>query len=492
MRPLLFLTFHSLWNNLKRGLTSPKRLVTTSLVVAYYFWIFMRPLVGASVRIGGPIPGQGVTQFPPVRTIGAFVFIGFAVYSLFMTLGMFGIRSAFKAADVDVLFPTPVSPRLVLIFRIARDYLATLLVPLFLMLVVWRPIDFHYVFSKVPHPESAGYVVLALSASFILLTAAWVAMSFAVTLYVNRNDRFSDTRKRIVGWGIAAPSLGVVAYAVLEAFKFGSLGDFVRFAQQPWLHVFFFTATPASMMVMGPLEGSSGAVLVGAGALVLLAGAAVYLALAQSQWMYDQAAVRGYGAESMRQLQHKGDFMGIVAESARRGKSKARRPGWFQSLRLHGYAGLIWKDVLIQWRSVRGMVTLFLLMGVLFILMPFMAGLRDSDGFVGYIVLAMEGFVAFIVAIMTAQSGFTELLKRVDLQKPLPFGPQGIVTSEIVAKALPASIIALLSSLLALALFPATWPAVLAGAIFFPSFVSVICAVVCVIVLLFPEIDDVS
>jgi hypothetical protein len=104
----------------------------------------------------------------------------------------------------------------------------------------------------------------------------------------------------------------------------------------------------------------------------------------------------------------------------------------------------------------------------------------------------MEGFVAFMVATMTSQTGFTELLRRVDLQKPLPFGPQKIVLSEVIAKAMPAMIVPILCSLVGAAMFPQAWRDVVAGAIFFPSLAAVICALVCVIVLLFPEIDDVS
>jgi len=492
MQPLFFLTFRCPWNGLKRGLTSPKRLITTAVIVLYYFWIVLRPLLGSNMHMMGGLPGATHAEFPAVETLDAFVFAGFAGYSLILTLSMFGFRSSFKPADVDVLFATPVSPRLVLIFRIARDYLGTLLVPLFLMVVAWRPLDLQEMFSNVPHPESAGYVVLALGVAFILLTGAWVAVSFAVTLYVNRNDRFSDTRKHLVGWGIALPCLSVIAYTALTAFSFRSLSDFVHFAHLTWLRVFFFTATPAAKLVMGPLEGSNGEVLTGAGSLILLAAAGVYLALKQADWMYDEAAVRGYRSESMRQLQRSGDFMGVAAEAARRAKVKVRKPGWFQRLRIHGFLGLIWKDALIQWRSVRGMVMIFLLTGLTFIVMPYAAGLRDSRDLGGFVILAMEGFVAFMVATMTAQSGFTELLKRVDLQKPLPFRPQTIVTSEVLAKALPSMIIPILCSLVALALFPGAWPEVLAGTIFFPSLGAVICSLVCVIVLLFPEIDDVS
>src|SRR5690348_15236021 len=138
MRPLFFLTFRSLINGLKRSVTSPKRLITTAAILMYYFWWFVRPLMGSSVGFRG----TGVVyDFPALDLLDAIVFCGFAGLSLVLALGLFGYRSAFKPADVDVLFPTPVSPRTVLVFRIVRDYLGTLLIPLFLIAITWKPLQ---------------------------------------------------------------------------------------------------------------------------------------------------------------------------------------------------------------------------------------------------------------------------------------------------------------------------------------------------------------
>lgn len=491
LRPLLFLTFRSLINGLKRSVTSPKRLVTTLAIILYYFWWFVRPLMSSSATFGN-VDGMAKYPFPPLQILDAFVFAGFAALSLVLTFGLFGYRSAFKPADVDVLFPTPVSPRVVLLFRIVRDYFGTLLIPIFLTLLAWKPLQIESRFQDVPHPQSAGYAFRALGLGFVLVTATWVAMGYALSLYVNRNDARSELRKRLVGWGIGLACLTVVAITIRTAMGFESLADFVEFTQQSWLRVFFFTATPATKIVMGPLDGNFGEVILGVSSLVAISSLCLYMALRQAAWMYDQAAVRGFGAESMRQLQRKGDYMGLMAESARRGKIRARKPGWFQNLRWKGFWALVWKDALIQWRSVRGMVLIFVVMGLVMVVVPRLAGPTGRHEAVGYLVLTMMGFVSFMVATLTSQSGFTELLRRVDLQKPLPFGPQAIVMSEVLSKALPAILVPVLCGIVGLGLFPMAWREVLAGAIFFPALGTVVAALVCCIVLLFPEIDDVS
>lgn len=479
-------------NALKRSLTSPKRLITTLVIIAYYCWFFLRPMMMTPGRFGPAGFNPGKAEFPSLVLLNSSVFAGFAILSLVMSLGLLGYRSSFKASDVDVLFPTPVNPRTVLLFRIVRDYLATLLVPLFLVLVAWKPLNIEQFFRDVPHPQSAGYAIKALSLATMLLITSWVGMGYALSLYVNRNDRRSELRKRLVGWGLALGFGGLFLFTIAKGVTFTSTRDFIEFTNQGWLRSVFFTATPASWIVMGPLDGNNAEMLMGVGTLLAIAVGSLYLALKQASWMYDQAAVRGFGAESMRRMQRQGDMMGMMAEAARRGKGKVRRTGWFQRLRVHGFMALLWKDVLIQWRSVRVMIGLFLTMGVFVTFMPRFLGPGGRAEGLGYITLMMNGFVAFMVATMTSQTGFTELLRRVDLQKPLPFGPHKIVISEVLAKALPAMLIPTVVSVIGLCLFPATWPQVLAGLIFFPSMAAVICALVCVIVLLFPEIDDVS
>lgn len=492
MKPLFFLTFRSFVNGLKRSLTSPKRLITTAAILLYYFWWFVRPFVGSS----GRFQRAGLTprfEFPPLELLDAIVFTGFAGLSLLLALGIFSFRSTFKPADVDVLFPTPISPRFVLLFRIVRDYLATLVLPLFLILFTWKPLQVEQLFLRVPHPQSTGYALRALSLGFVLVTTAWVGIGYAVGLYVNRNDRFSESRKRNLGLGLAGVFLTVLAYCGYNAMQFQRVGDFVSFFQQGWLRAFFFTATPATKIVMGPLEGNTGETLFGAGVLVAISGISLYLALKQAPWMYDQAAVRGFGAESVRRLQQRGDVVGVAAEAARQGKGGSRRSGWFQSLNAPGFWALLWKDALIQWRSIRGLILLLMVSGLIFVLLPSVLGTSSMKAdTLGYFILIMEGFLAFAIASMTSQTGFTELLRRVDLQKPLPFGSQAIVASEVLAKSLPAILIPIFCSLVGLAFTPSAWREVVAGALFYPSLAAVICALVCVIVLLFPEIDDVS
>lgn len=492
MRPLWFLTSRSLVNGLRRALTSPKRLITTAVIIIYYVWVVIRPMMSrGGVPGAAGMPGLRQIDFPALGVIDAVVFALFAGLSLILALSLFGYRASFKPADVDILFPTPVRPRTVLLFRIVRDYLGTLIVPIFFLALSWQPLGLSAIFRKVPHPETAGYAIRALWLGFILVSMGWVCMGYALSLYVNRNDANSDRRKRTIAASLITAFVLVVAYVVLQITRLQSFSEFAALTQHGWLRAFFFTATPATWIVMGPLNGSWAESAIGAGLLILLAVAALRLALAQAEWMYDQAAVRGFGSETMRKLQRSGDWTGIAAEAARQGKSKARRAGWYQGLRTPGFRALIWKDLLIQWRTVAGKILLFFIVSLFFVAMPFYAGVRSRHS-IAIMIMIATGFATFMAAMMASQSGFTELLRRVDLQKPLPFSAQTIVASEIIAKSLPPLLIPIFACGIATFLLPASWNALLSGVVFFPTLAIVICAVVCVIALLFPEIDDPS
>lgn len=408
-----------------------------------------------------------------------------------MAMSLFSYKASFKPADIDVLFPTPINPKIVLGFRMVRDYLVSLIVPVLLVAMTWRRAapDIATFFRNVPNPQTTGYAFRALSLAFILVMFTWVAMGYALSMYVNRNDRGSNSRKKLLGWIIALANFAVLGYLLFLGQRITSFGDFVGITQNAFLRTFFFTATLASKMIMGPLDGNFSESLIGAGSLFAIAVFCVYLTLRQAEWMYDQTAVRGFGSETIRQMHRKGDVVGVIAESARQGKIKVRKWGWFQQLNWKGYWSLVWKDVLIQWRSVKTIVLIFTAVGILVPVMT-MIGSDHARRMQGYTILFGAGFITFMVANMLSQTGFSELLRRVDLQKPLPFSPAAITSSEILSKAAPSIIIASVVSLIGSILMPAQWPYGLASIAFFPTVGLLICSIMCLIVLIFPDIDD--
>ena len=111
LKPLLYLTYKTVFNGLKRAVTTPRRLIYFIVFVGYYFFLFIRPSLTVGTPPAMPASVVGSVQFPPLEILDAFAFGLFFVLSLFLMLGIFGTQGISRPADVDVLFATPVSPR---------------------------------------------------------------------------------------------------------------------------------------------------------------------------------------------------------------------------------------------------------------------------------------------------------------------------------------------------------------------------------------------
>jgi hypothetical protein len=205
LKALLFLTTRSIKNGLRRAITTPRRLISIVIFVAYYYWLFMRPAAGATASAS---LRNVQLSAPPLEVLQAVVFGMFALLSLVMLIGVFSPLTGFRPADVDVLFATPISPKLVLIFRIARDFSVTLLTPLIFAIFAFRPAvaGWNVLFRNMPHPEASSIALRMITVSWVLMAIVWVSLTYAITLFTNRSDRQSDRNRKILGWSVAAYS----------------------------------------------------------------------------------------------------------------------------------------------------------------------------------------------------------------------------------------------------------------------------------------------
>ncbi|HEY0868034.1 MAG TPA: putative ABC exporter domain-containing protein, partial [Fimbriimonas sp.] len=229
--------------------------------------------------------------------------------------------------------------------------------------------------------------------------------------------------------------------------------------------------------------------LAGFGGLLLIIVGSFWVAMTQVDWLYDQAAARGFDTQAVRSLRQKGDMSGLLAEYARQGKVKpgrlaARVANW----RVRGGLALLWKDLILQARSSMWSYAVFLPISIFMVAMPVWAvGKLDRASTAMYFL--MQGFTVFMIA-MQANSGVIEMLRRVDVQKPLPFTPAATVFWEIAAKALPPALISWIAGLCALAINPGLADAFLAAAVMAPSMSFLLVAVVYLMTVLFPDVDD--
>jgi hypothetical protein len=253
----------------------------------------------------------------------------------------------------------------------------------------------------------------------------------------------------------------------------------------------FFSATAATAIVSGALQNDFVSLAIGAGSLILIAGAGVWMAVTQVGYMYDQAAARGFQAADMQKLQRSGDTMAMVAERARQGKVKTgRMASRVSRLRVRGGLALVWKETVLQLRGSSWQYLVFIPL-MLFMLGPLWGQRgRATVQEMTILLMVMLGLGTFIFTLSGATSGFIELLRRMDLQKPLPFSPTTTVFWETASKAVPASVATTLAAFVAVAIDWRLWPMALAGIVLMPSFSLVLSSVILIVTLLFPDIED--
>ena len=106
--------------------------------------------------------------------------------------------------------------------------------------------------------------------------------------------------------------------------------------------------------------------------------------------------------------------------------------------------------------------------------------------------LTMQGFLTMMATLLMGQTGFVEVLKRVDLQKALPFAPQVTVIYEIIGRSLIGILGCWLGCVAFLILVPDLWPFALAAAIGIPCLTVLLTSSIFFVTMLFPDLDDPS
>lgn len=488
VRPLVFLLTRSIVNGVKRAVTSPKRLIALTFFAFYYYQILLRPLSSSRTPT---LPTGAHINLPSANLVDAIVFGMVGLMSMLLMTSVLSYKGGFKAADVDVLFPTPVSPKVVLLFRIARDTLVTLLVPLLLVLIGFRGagMSFQQLFSN--YPRQGGDIMRAFFLAYLMVSLVWVCFGYAASLFVNRSDLKSDRNRKIINVLMGAIVFTVLLYTAICFRQVPEFQTFAEVAHAPLVRILLAPVTLATWAVMGTFDGNPGFALGGVLGLFALIAISLRVALTQVGWMYDQAAVRGFDSgPNLRDLQRKGDIMGMQAERARQGKLKhgriARRIAQFK---VTGAPALLWKEAILQ---ARGSLSGLMAIGVVFL--GFTALLvwttRDKPLTSGWVVMGAQGMMVYMLSMMSAQTGFIELLRRVDLQKPLPFTPAKTVFWEVVAKAIAPSVLGFLSAVVGVCIAPWAWTSALAGVLLTPAVAILLASVVLLVVVLFPDFED--
>lgn len=487
MRPLLFLTGKFLVNSVRRAMHSPSRLIGFLLLVGWWFLIVTGRL---SDRQPGPaIPGGVQLDMPREAVVFSLLFPVYLMVFVMRGFSMFRVPGIFRGADSDVLFPTPIAPWKVLLHRFVIDYLITLLIPLLMLLFAGpgasRGIEF--LFKNIPNPDAARWVSKLIFLAFLLVSLFGVAFSYAVALYINRDTDLARRVRRLVMGFVIALIFALGAAIALAALSEKPGTALVELASHPIVRTLAYPAAAATDLAIGPIYAHVWPAYLG---LAFLAGGSIlcmWIASKQAHHLYDMAT-RQLAAGEYRQASRAGDYGKVAVLKAQSGRLKARNIPVLGGLSLRGKWALVWKDAILHLRSSFSLLLLFTLILIAMSALALIDTKQEGRGAI--FVLPMQLLMFVSLAISISQSDFLETLRRVDVQKPLPFTSWTICLMEVIGKWIPLAVMALAGGV-SLLLFATSRPDIgLASILALPSVALCVVAAQWVVILAFPHYDD--
>jgi hypothetical protein len=488
MRPLVFLFVRSFVNGVKRSLTSPRRTIGLILFSLYYFGLIMRPFEPDEPLnfTYQPLP----LSLPSRYVLDGVIFAGFGVVSLMMMSGVLTYRGGFRPADVDVLFATPIPPRVVLGFRVLRDYLFALVFPLFFGLLGFRVTRAGWQSLINNYPAHGADMIRMGWIAWMLMALGWVSVGYGASLFVGRSDLRSDRNRLIITYSIVTVVSAVLLYSAARLATEFSWRSALEIAHSWPLRIALLPASAAAAVAVGGIEGDWATLAFGGLGSVAIILAGYSAALSQVDWLYDQGAARGFDSIRLRNLGRSGNQYALLGEYARKGKLRRK---WLADRisrhTLRGGGALVWKEMVIQ---TRGLLSQGMIVGLLMVAatgaLAWVSRRSPEVAPVG--VVSMLFCCAYLFNFTLGLVGFQEMLRRVDLLKPLPFTASRTIWWEVLGKTpIPATFI-VIGAAVATIIVPQLGSAVLGGVLVaLPLFVEISGAILLTVVL-FPDFDD--
>lgn len=500
MTVLVFLATRVLINSFRRAFENPLRAVLTTVVIAFV-------LLGWGGALIGSILGSGRNSPPPmamdpatlvVRSVSLTVLIHwFYVFSLGSSALFRPMSLLFQESDVHYLFTTPLRP--LSVFRgllLLRGLFGAL--ALMLMLVIYLLFFGGRSLTRLVanmEPVASSWLLLSYPLLYLLV---FVGILFVSVVVVLKEIQGHPVRRSFtmgfIGWGVL--SLGVVGWRFYEVY--GAEANLLIALG----HAFNWGP---SQVLLFPVRGLADA------SLVLYQGwtpamTASWLFLGGVAWWGHRQLVRHQGwlyelgAELARLggkiSRNRRDPMRAYMERAmeRAEKKPLRSLHWLERWTPSGVFALLWRDLLIAWRA-SGWANLLLIAVMALIpvgtmaLVAFRASSPSTPATIQTLYMFVQGMVAFFYA-FGSYYGMTEMLRRVEWQKPMPFTAWQVV----VVESLPTVLFFVLGQVLtvggAIALFPDLWLYWVVGGLTVTAWLIVLQMVMLMVALVNPDPSD--
>lgn len=470
LRVLLYQTLRVFVNGLRRAFGNPVRAILTLLVIGFVLCGWGGAILGSMIE-----PARGRTPTPELQTellVARSLGVVLIIHWLYVVFTV--IPSVFRPAqilvqesDVHYLFTTPLKP--LTLFRgiiLIRGLLGALFFMLLLVIYLLMSGGANLrVMAMAQQPAVGSWAMLIYPVMYLMVFTTALLGSIALEAM----EISGRSRRRYWAWGLtlwAAACVVAVGGRLwtmrgqIEEQGFGALiGQAVD-----WL--------PAYVLLL-PVRALADAALVlyngftpalWFGIAFWLIGALVgNAALTRYQdRLYEVGASLARKGAQARAMQ-RDPFRAYIerkAESASRKPLRTLR--WLERWTPRGVWALLWRDLLITWRaSGWGNLVMVAIIGAAPLALMWLVKLSanpERDLRVGLRIMysISQAMVVFFIA-FGAYYSMTDMLRRVEWQKPLPFSPRAVVAVESLPTVIFFVLAQALAVLLASASFPQDW-----------------------------------
>jgi hypothetical protein len=468
-RVLIYLTLRVLVNSIRRAFANPLRAVLTTFVLAFFLCGWGGALIGSLAE--NPARAQPDMLQPQrlmLRSIGLVVIIHwfYVVFTIIPSV----FRPAYalvQESDVHYLFTTPLKPLalfrgMILIRGLFGALFFLMLLAVYLLLFGGARLR---LLATVQEPVAPAIALLGYPVMYLLVFSTALLWSIALeAMEITGRSVRSWVSRLLVGWAALSFALtaGYLVYLrrSLDEFAFlTALGEAVD-----WL--------PAYVLLL-PVRGLADA------AIVLYQGFTPAMGVSFALWLVGvllanrllvryQGVLYEVGASLARrgaaarasQRDPLGTYLQRKAEAASAKPLRTLR--WLERWTPRGALALLWRDLLITWRA-SGWANLLMValmaaapVGLALLIHYTAPPERDVRLALRLGYAAAQMLTAFFIS-LGAFYGFTDMLRRVEWQKPLPFSPRAVMVVESLPSVVFFAASQLLAALVISLWFPSDW-----------------------------------
>ncbi|MEN6371732.1 MAG: putative ABC exporter domain-containing protein [Armatimonadota bacterium] len=417
MKALLYLYSKQIKNSILSIFRSAKKLLA---VIFIFSFIFMN--IGVSAMVRGSKYGGPPVRFMPMTadTVWSGVFL---IIVVFLARSIFASFKEglliFSPSHVDYLFPSPISRRSVLTFKLLGDYIMSFACICLIAFFFGASL---YMQMRQPMFPSIWYAITAIWFLFIFIAN----LSHILRLITSvSSDRFTAARTAVKSIFILIAA-GILVIAGIHYLNSGNmLASLSNAARSEVSKTIFAPIAWCVNVVVGPMfgvdYGSIGGQVMWLGMLAL--GSFAVLVGYTGKFYEPSLAISSRSAR-IREAAKGGNFAAVRIEAVK-GKVKDKGCRTLLPPFGRGAGALIWKILIIKLRSNGWWLVLFL------IAPPVAAALAvafiKTDNISKYLPFVIP-YATLLIAVNPGMQGQRNELKQVEIIKTIPDTPYKIVT----------------------------------------------------------------